>query len=41
LAEFSRIAVVMIWKINEGRNYTNIGNLDIADIANIIKEASK
>ena len=40
LADFGRIAVVMMWKTDEGRNYTNIGNLDtmcqyIANIANI------
>ena len=46
LAEFGRIAVVIIQKINKGKNYTNIGNLDtfqesqngrvvVTDIANI------
>ena len=46
LAEFGGIAEVMMWKTNEGRNYTDIGNLDtmcqhIANIADIAKEASK
>ncbi len=49
LAEFGRIAVVIIQKINKGRNYINIGNLDtmcqyivnIIDIVDIAKEVSK
>ena len=44
LADFGRIAVVMLWKTDKGRNCTNIGNLDtmcqhianIADIADIV-----